>query len=132
MPRATARVKTKRWNDPADPDDGRRLLVCRYRPRGVRKDAEVWDAWLPELGPSRELLDDFHGKQGPPIGWAAYRRRYLAEMEGQEEAIGALAAQVARGGGITLLCSSACVDPERCHRELLKTLIERALAHPRR
>src|SRR5262245_17523063 len=48
-------IKTKRWNDPEEPDDGYRLLVCRYRPRGVRREDERWDAWLPQLGPSREL-----------------------------------------------------------------------------
>ena len=26
-------LKTKRWEDPSDPDDGFRLLVTRYRPR---------------------------------------------------------------------------------------------------
>ncbi len=30
-------IRTKRWNDPRDPGDGFRLLVCRYRPRGLRK-----------------------------------------------------------------------------------------------
>src|SRR5437762_2730893 len=39
-------LKTKRWNDPVAADDGVRLLVCRYGPRGVRKDAETWDQWL--------------------------------------------------------------------------------------
>jgi uncharacterized protein YeaO (DUF488 family) len=119
-----SRIKTKRWNDPAEKDDGRRLLICRYRPRGVRKDAETWDEWMPELGPSRELHAAFYGKSGPPIGWAEYRKRYLAEMAGQKERIVALAARVASGETLTLLCSSACADPDRCHRTLLKALIE--------
>src|SRR4051812_30243654 len=40
-------IKTKRWDDPKVPDDGHRLLVCRYRPRGVAKADETWDAWDP-------------------------------------------------------------------------------------
>jgi uncharacterized protein YeaO (DUF488 family) len=32
-------IKTKRWDDPIDSDDGYRLLVCRYRPRGVSREA---------------------------------------------------------------------------------------------
>jgi uncharacterized protein YeaO (DUF488 family) len=127
MNRGEPRIRTKRWNDPVEPDDGRRLLVCRYRPRGVRKDEEAWDDWLPQLGPSRDLHADFYGKRGPPIGWSDYRRRYLAEMKDQENAIGALAARVAGGQTITLLCSSACTDPERCHRTLLRTLVEEKL-----
>jgi len=37
-------VRTKRWNDPREPDDGFRLLVCRYRPRGLLKGDETCDA----------------------------------------------------------------------------------------
>jgi hypothetical protein len=32
------------------------------------------------------------------------------------------------GVTVTLLCSSACVDEEQCHRTLLKELIERAVS----
>ena len=116
-------LRTKRWNDPPSRDDGFRLLVCRYRPRGVRKSDETWDAWWPHLGPSRELHAAFYGKDGPPIGWAEYRRRYLAEMREQREAIASLAARVAGGERITLLCSSACFDPSHCHRTLLANLV---------
>jgi uncharacterized protein YeaO (DUF488 family) len=122
------RIKTKRWNDAVERDDGYRVLVCRYRPRGVRKDAETWHAWSPELGPGRELHADYYGKRGAPIGWSEYRRRYLAEMSKQGLAIAKLAARVASGETVTLLCSSACVDLERCHRTLLKVLVERGRA----
>jgi uncharacterized protein YeaO (DUF488 family) len=82
---------------------------------------------MPQLGPSRELHAEFYGKRGPPIGWAEYRRRYLGEMRGQRETIASLAARVERGATITLLCSSACVDPLRCHRTLLKRLVDECL-----
>ena len=124
-------IKTKRWNDPVAPDDGYRLLVCRYRPRGVRRQDETWGAWVPDLGPSRELHADFYGKDGPPIGWAKYRRRYLAEMKGQAEQIVELAGRAAREN-VTLLCSSACTDPQRCHRTLLAGLIGKRSTERRR
>jgi uncharacterized protein YeaO (DUF488 family) len=120
------RLATRRWNDPARPGDGLRLLVCRYRPRGLRKSDETWDAWNPDLGPSRELHADFYGKRGPPIRWPEYRRRYLQEMKAQRPAIAALAARVRGHERLTLLCSSACTDPHRCHRTLLAGLIEAA------
>ncbi len=125
--RAHARIKTKRWNDPVEPGDGHRLLVCRYRPRGVRKDAENWNAWSPELGPSRELHAANYGKHGPAIEWREFASRYLAEMNLHGDAIASLAARVGSGETITLLCSSACTDPVRCHRSLLKDLVEDAL-----
>jgi uncharacterized protein YeaO (DUF488 family) len=119
-------ITSKRWNDPVEPTDGHRLLVCRYRPRGVRKDAETWDDWLPQLGPSRELHADYYGKHGAPIRWPEFRRRYLLEMKAQGETIASLASRATAGETITLLCSSACTNPARCHRSLLKALVTRA------
>ena len=119
-------IKTKRWNDPVAAGDGQRLLVCRIRPRGVRKEDEPWDAWVKELAPSKPLLDAFHGKHAPPITWREYEHRYLAEMREQGYRIAGLAGQVKAGETLTLLCSSACVDPTHCHRTLLARLIEEA------
>lgn len=116
-------IRTRRWNDPRKPDDGFRLLISRYRPRALPKADETWDVWWAALGPSRELHADYYGKRGAPITLDEYVRRYLAEMEAQRPLIGQLAARVAAGETITLLCSSACNDPGRCHRTLLKGLI---------
>jgi uncharacterized protein YeaO (DUF488 family) len=102
--------------------------VCRYRPRGVRKEDETWDAWEPTLGPSKELHAAVYGKGGAPIGWDEYRGRYLAEIGAQAPRIDELAGRVRRGETITLLCSSACADEDRCHRSLLRALIEEAVA----
>ena len=121
-------VRTRRWNDPAEPGDGYRLLVCRYRPRALPKANETWNAWDPQLGPSRDLHAAFYGKHGPPIGWEEYRRRYLAEIEAQRPRIEELVRRVRAGETVTLLCSSACTDPAHCHRTLLKALIDNAVA----
>ena len=119
-------IYTKRWNDPVERGDGHRLLVCRYRPRGLPKADETWDAWNPHLGPSRELHAAYFGKGRLPSGWAVYRASYLREMASQKPAIDALAARVAAGETITLLCASSCDREARCHRSILKELIERA------
>lgn len=121
-------VRTRRWNDRRLPGDGLRLLICRYRPRGVRKEDETWDAWDPDLGPSKELHADAYGKRGREIGWEEYRARYLAEIGQQRAKIAGLAERVRKGETITLLCSSACEDDDRCHRSLLRALIEKAVA----
>jgi uncharacterized protein YeaO (DUF488 family) len=125
-------VRTKRWNDPADADDGFRLLVCRIRPRGIPKTDEPWDEWWPDLGPSRALLDDFHGKRGAAITWDDYVPRYLDEMRGAAQLwrIRDLARRVGEGATVTLLCSSACTDPAHCHRTLLARLVTAAAARP--
>lgn len=121
-------IKTRRWNDPGGPDQGFRLLVTRYRPRGVRKEDETWDQWMPALGPSKELHAAVYADRSSPIPWAQYRRRYLQEQRQNQDVIKDLAKRVRAGETITLLCSSACVREERCHRSLLRQLIEQAAA----
>jgi uncharacterized protein YeaO (DUF488 family) len=119
-------LRTRRWNDPEQDGDGLRILVCRYRPRALPKADETWDVWWPELGPSRELHAAFHGKGGQePIGWAGFRRRYLAEKGARRERLAEIRARLARGETVTLLCSSACGDESRCHRGLLRAELER-------
>jgi uncharacterized protein YeaO (DUF488 family) len=117
-------IRTRRWNDPGEEGDGVQILITRYRPRGVAKSEETWDEWRPNLGPSRELHAAVYGKKGLPIGWDIYRKRYLAEMKAQKEQIAELARRAAAGETITLLCSSACERESRCHRSLLRELIE--------
>jgi uncharacterized protein YeaO (DUF488 family) len=120
-------LETKRWNDPRAPEDGFRLLICRFRPRGVARADETWDEWWPELGSSRELLAAWHDKDGRgPLSWEEYTRRYHEELAGQVLRIRALADRLARGERITLLCSSACTDPARCHRTLLADVLRGA------
>src|SRR5262245_45945418 len=115
-------ISTARWNDPRW-SGGRRVLVTRYWPRGLRKGEEDWDEWIADAGPSRELLAAYHGKRGAPIGWDELRRRYLKEMAGRPEVLARLRALAGRGP-LVLLCSSACLDPARCHRTLLEGLLK--------
>jgi uncharacterized protein YeaO (DUF488 family) len=118
-------VKTRRWDDPRGPADGTRILVTRYRPRALPKAKETWDEWQKDLGPSVELLAAFQGKHGKPISWDEYESRYRAEMDGRRDLVRELAARVRGGETVTLLCSSACTDVARCHRTILRELVER-------
>jgi uncharacterized protein YeaO (DUF488 family) len=125
---ARGQIRTKRWCDEVTEDDGVKILICRYRPRALKKADETWTIWRKDLGPSKELHAAFYGKHGQqPIGLEEYTRRYLAEMKEQEEEIALLAEMVAQGKTITLMCSSACEDESHCHRSLLKKLIEEKL-----
>jgi uncharacterized protein YeaO (DUF488 family) len=123
-------IRTRRWTDEAEAGDGLRVLVCRYRPRGLKKEFETWDVWYPELGPSAELHAGAYGKGGVKVGWEVYRRHYLEEMRGAAARgrIEELAGRVRGGETVTLLCSSACERESRCHRSLLAELIEAAAA----
>ena len=123
------KILTKRWCDEVKKKrEPIRILICRYRPRGVKTEDETWTIWRADLGPSKELHAAFYGKQGEPITWDEYARRYVEEMKEQDDEITMLAEMVAEGKSITLMCSSACDDPNRCHRRLLKKLIEEKVA----
>ena len=117
-------IRTKRWNDAVEPDDGTRILICRYRPRGLPKSQENWNEWNPDLGPSKELHAAAYGKhRSQPLDWNSYRIGYLREMREQKDAIAQLAQRVKNGEQITLLCASSCQREARCHRSLLRELI---------
>jgi uncharacterized protein YeaO (DUF488 family) len=119
-------IRTKRWNDPIETDDGHRLLITRYRPRGVSKADETWQEWNPKLGPSKELLAAFRTSTSSPIGWSSYGVKYVQEQRANRELINALAGRSKDGEMITLLCSSSCDRESRCHRSILRELIETA------
>jgi uncharacterized protein YeaO (DUF488 family) len=116
-------VRTKRWNDPPSPEDGFRVLICRYRPRGVKKEDEPWDAFFPALAPSKGLHAAAYGKDGEKISFDDYSRAFREEMSPRGYWITGFAERVRRGETVTLLCSSACTDDARCHRSIVKALI---------
>jgi len=113
----TARLHTKSVYGPAEPADGHRVLVTRYWPRGVPKEAV--DEYVATLAPTRELL---HAFKGGAMDWDIFRRRYLEEMSAP--AARAEIERLAAGAAsepVTLLC--VCKEEARCHRSLLSHLI---------
>lgn len=95
-------VRIKRTYDPPAPGDGRRFLVERLWPRGVKKDDLGLDAWLRDVAPSTELRKWF-GHQVER--WDEFRARYRAELDANADALAPLFA-AARRGTITLLYSA--------------------------
>jgi uncharacterized protein YeaO (DUF488 family) len=71
-------LRLKRAYEPAERDDGRRVLVDRVWPRGVSKDEAHIDLWLKEVAPSTALRKWFGHK---PERWAGFRERYLEELK---------------------------------------------------
>ncbi len=116
-------VLTRRWDDPPLKNEGLRVLVTRYRPRGLAKSDETWDVWEPDLGPGKTLHAAAYGKVGSGLAWATYVAMYTAEMKSQKRKIAELADRVRRGETVTLLCSSQCDREARCHRSLLREMI---------
>jgi uncharacterized protein YeaO (DUF488 family) len=92
-------VRLKRAYEPAAASDGYRVLVDRLWPRGISRAAARLDEWARELAPSGELRRWFGHD---PSRFAEFRRRYTAELGGQEEKLRELRRR-ARGGPLTLV-----------------------------
>ena len=106
--------------------EGLRIGTVRHPPRGVRKNeraAQNWyDVWLPELAPSAGTV-----KLGQAAAtereWAAFVRRYRAEMAAPERTrILDLLAALSRQSDFSVGCY--CADESRCHRSVLRALLE--------
>ncbi len=98
------------------------MLVMRRWPRGIRKDAV--DAWQKDLAPSEPLRKAYLHED---LGWDDFALAYLDEMTLSLDVLLPLnvllkEARRAQGMAVTLLCS--CRDETRCHRSLLKNLLE--------
>ncbi|MBI2360782.1 MAG: DUF488 family protein [Deltaproteobacteria bacterium] len=96
--------------------DGHRLLVTRYWPRGIKKSAV--DSWERELGAPVQLI---HKKKSGKLTKGELKRLYIAALD--REAL-ERAVVLARKGTVTLLCT--CRD-ELCHRVVLADILERKL-----
>ena len=112
-------LRIKRVYEPQERGDGERILVDRLWPRGLSKRAAAVDAWMKDLGPSHTLRKWFGHD---PKRWTEFRRRYVAELRSQREALAALARK-SRARAVTLLFGAH--DTEHNNAVVLKRLIER-------
>jgi uncharacterized protein YeaO (DUF488 family) len=126
-------VRTKSVWEPIDRQrDGLRILASRFRGRGMR--ATRYDAWMPSLGPSEQLLRRVLDGR---ITWPQFLREYRRELfmdgpvdarsrtiknHGQKFTLRLIKA-LARRGPVTLMCQ--CDEDElRCHRHELRRLLQ--------
>lgn len=95
-------IRLKRAYEPPAPEDGRRFLVERLWPRGVRKESLGLDGWLKDVAPSPDLRRWFGHD---PEKWGEFRRRYFGELREHEDALEPLRA-ASRRGTVTLVYGS--------------------------
>ena len=107
-------IRVVRVHDADTSEPGRRFLVDRLWPRGVRKEFLALDGWLRDLAPSDELRRWF----GHDVDrWPEFRRRYLAELAGAPDAVRPLLDAV-REDDATLLYAAR--DPEHNNAVVLR------------
>ncbi|HSS98511.1 MAG TPA: DUF488 family protein, partial [Terriglobales bacterium] len=68
-------IRIKRIYEPAEAQDGYRVLVDRLWPRGVSKQDAAIDLWLKEVAPSAALRKWFNHV---PERWDKFKDRYYA------------------------------------------------------
>ncbi|MFD7136306.1 DUF488 domain-containing protein [Streptomyces sp. NPDC059894] len=112
-------VRVRRVHEPAEPDDGVRVLVDRLWPRGLSKEAARVDEWPKAVTPSTELRRWYHAGEG---SYEEFARRYEAELAAPEAA-GELerVRALTREGPVTLL--TAVKAPEHSHAAVLARLL---------
>lgn len=115
-------IKTKRVYDKPEPEDGIRIMIARYPIRGQRKEDRQWNEWWKELAPSKELHHDWYHSG---ISWDDYVARFTKEINENPTAQEALHRLniLSETNTVTILCH--CVDETRCHRSLIKQIVER-------
>lgn len=97
-------VRVRRVYDPPQADDGRRVLVDRVWPRGLRKADAHLDEWCKDAAPSTQLRT-WYGHD--PDKFAEFTRRYQTELDA-EPAAAALKhlRELAADGPLTLLTAT--------------------------
>ncbi len=115
-------IHCKRVYDPPADDDGRRVLVDRLWPRGMRKDDLRLDVWCKEAAPSTALRQWYRHEAAHH---ELFRQRYRAELAGHPEHWLPLL-DLARKGRLTLLYAAR--DPQCNHARVLAEFLEDELA----
>jgi uncharacterized protein YeaO (DUF488 family) len=95
-------LKIKRVYDPVSPDDGKRVLVDRLWPRGIKKEKAQIDEWLKEISPSNELRKWY---SHDPSKWTEFKERYQKELAEKSELLKKIKAE-AKKQTVTLLFST--------------------------
>ena len=110
--------KVKRVYEPANPDDGARVLVDRLWPRGVSKTQAKLSLWLRDAAPS-DALRKWFGHD--PRKWEAFRRRYQTELKSKSEIVVTLKGLEQKHQRVTLLFAAA--DPQHNNAVVLARML---------
>ncbi|MEV8511534.1 DUF488 family protein [Dactylosporangium sp. NPDC051484] len=104
----TKDITYRRVYEESSPEDGKRVLVDRVWPRGMRKADAHLDEWLRAVAPSIELRRWYGHK---PSRFAEFRSRYFTELRepARRQAVDHLR-DIADHDKVTLLTATHDVD----------------------
>ncbi len=119
-------VRVVRLGTPRAKGEGTRIGTVRRPPRGVPKSefasGDWYDVWFPNLAPSVETMKLGLAADSPKA-WAAFTKRYRAEMATPENARTIeLLAVLSHSADFAVGCY--CADESHCHRSVLRELLK--------
>ena len=120
-------IRIVRLGTPRASREGLRLGTVRRPPRGVSKaetaSRDFYDVWVPEIAPSEALLKRAQASVDDPKRWKSFVSRYRGEMK-RPEARRLLDLLAALSHTTNFSVGCYCADENRCHRSVLRQLLE--------
>ena len=112
-------IKTKSIYESKETQDGIRVLITRFYPRGIKK--SNFDIWKKDLAPSQKLLTELKNNKKT---WIQFIDSFKSELEKNKESLQSIKKlrQESKTNNVTLLCFEKDGNP--CHRHLLKKIIQ--------
>jgi uncharacterized protein YeaO (DUF488 family) len=119
-------VHILRLGTPRGPREGPRIGAVRRPPRGVPKaefaSGDWYDVWFPNLSPSAGLVQSGQTAK-TPAQWNAFVRAFRIEMAQPDRSRELdLLATLSHSADFAIGCY--CADEARCHRSVLRELLE--------
>lgn len=109
------KVRIKRVYEKPAKSDGKRILVDRLWPRGMKKEDAKIDIWMKEIAPTTELRKWFSHDRAK---WKSFQEKYTRELKKNKEQVDLLKEEI-RKGMVTLVyaardeeCNAAVVLQE--------------------
>jgi len=114
-------IRIKRIYPPASKEDGKRILVERLWPRGLKKEKAAIDRWLKEVAPSTELRRWYAHDEAK---WPEFQERYRAELARTTQALDEIR-RLAKTGTVTLVY--AAQDEEHNSAVVLQAVLNKKI-----
>jgi uncharacterized protein YeaO (DUF488 family) len=119
-------IRIVRLGTPRVEGEGPRIGTVRRPPRGVPKtefaSGNWYDVWYPNLAPSLETMK-LAQQANDDKQWAAFARRYRAEMA-QADASRSIDLLATLSQHVNFSLGCYCQDESRCHRSILRALLQ--------
>ena len=114
-------IAIKRVYDRGASSDGRRVLVDRVWPRGIRKEEANLSCWMKDIAPSTELRKWFGHD---PEKWREFRGKYEKELKDKRGPVEQLL-ELSSRGRVTLLY--AAKDEQHNHARVIREYLKKKI-----